>query len=73
MMIDYYLAKDEVCEGFVMVCDMKGQTFSHLAQVSPFMLRKMLLYIQVLFDDNACAKLSSADTILACFGLSSTQ
>lgn len=47
-MIDYLLAKDDVCEGFAMICDMKGQTFSHLAKVSPFMLRKMMLYIQVL-------------------------
>lgn len=49
MMIDYLLAKDGVCEGYAMVCDMKGQTFSHLAQVGPFVLRKMMLYIQVLF------------------------
>lgn len=47
-MLDYLLAKHGICEGYAIVCDLKGQTLSHMAKVHIFVLRKFMQYIQVL-------------------------
>lgn len=50
MMIDYLLVKAGICEGYTMVCDMKGQTWGHMAQVNIFVMRKFMYYIQVIMQ-----------------------
>lgn len=48
MMLDIFLAKDGICEGFAFVTDMKGASFSHLTRINIFMMRKLMHYVQVL-------------------------
>lgn len=47
MMMDVLLAKYGICEGYVFVCDMQGSTFSHMAHINIFTMRKFMHYVQV--------------------------
>lgn len=48
MVLDYLLARDGISEGYAMVIDMEGSTFSHLTKVSIVTMRKFLFYVQVI-------------------------
>lgn len=47
MIVDFSLAKYGICEGYAMVCDMKGQTFSHMAKTNFIIVKKFMKYVQV--------------------------
>lgn len=50
MVFDFWLAKEGICNGFIMVFDMTGGTFSHLTKMKYFALHKSMYYIQVILS-----------------------
>lgn len=47
MVLDYWMTRDGIAEGFAIVFDMTGSTFSHLTKVNIGVMRKFLYYVQV--------------------------
>lgn len=47
MILDFWLATEVMWKGVVIVIDMTGFTFAHLAKVKLFVIQKFMYYVQV--------------------------